>query len=38
MAKKTGLGKGLNALFSETLDIVEEEVQTVEEYARDYAP
>ena len=31
MAKKTGLGKGLNALFSETLDIVEEEVQSKKE-------
>ena len=31
MAKKTGLGKGLNALFSETLDIVEEEVKTNKE-------
>ena len=31
MAKKTGLGKGLNALFSETIDIVEEEVKTNKE-------
>lgn len=31
MAKKTGLGKGLNALFSETIDIVEEEVQSKKE-------
>lgn len=31
MAKKTGLGKGLNALFSETIDIVEEEVQPKKE-------
>ena len=31
MAKKTGLGKGLNALFSETLENSEEEVQVKEE-------
>lgn len=31
MAKKTGLGKGLNALFSETIDIVEEEVKSKKE-------
>lgn len=30
MAKKTGLGKGLNALFSETLENVEEEVKIEE--------
>ena len=30
MAKKTGLGKGLNALFLETLDNVEEEVKIEE--------